>query len=333
MKRILKFIAAALILVSAESCLRRPLDISGGALLIELFPDWTVPYEFKGNQPYNYAVMMYSAEDGNLVYEDFCGKTGGRIRAVAGHYSTYVYDLDNTTTMFDGRENIRTLRAYTPDAPESQKMLFAASRLALASKVAEQGLRLTPVLGNPGYEYGRVIREPDMLFGGCNPNVNVPVLALSDKDYVVPVNTDFRLCQSRITITGITKTEYISSVRLYVTNFASSRYVAIGEHDNTPCTETFQATDINEERITGVFNHFGKIPGLTNTAYVIITDTGGGQYLFVNDITDQMEEQGDDADLNIEIDFEIPNPGEGGAGFQPDLDNWEVVWYSIPIGC
>lgn len=321
---------AALTLASA--CTRRPLDIAGGALRIELHHDWSVPYERTDPEPYHYAVLMYDAADGKLIYEDFCGAEGGRIRAVAGDYTVLVHDMNNSVLLFEGRNDIQTLRACTPDVPDATAMQFAACKIALATKVSESGLKLKPVKGNPGYEYGRIIREPDMLQEGSKADVNVPVLALSDTDLVIPVDTRNLLPQARLTITGVRHTEFVSSVRVYVTNLSTSRYVHLDQPDNIPCTESFLMTKIEENRITGTFNHFGRIPGQSNTAYVVVTDTGGGQYLFVVDVTPQMEEQGDNADMRIEIDYDIPDPGEGGAGFQPDVDNWDVIWYDIPIG-
>ena len=322
------------ILSFASSCRRRPLDIEADSIRIMLDNDYTMPYRQTKEAPYNYSVMMYGRKDGKLIYKDFCGEKGGPIRGVAGEYKTYVYDLDNDVTKFEGLDNKKTMRAYTEEESFPVKATFLSCRYALSHKVNLDGFKLVSVKGSAGFEGDLVIKEPNAVFAGINENVNVPNLALSDEEYIIPVSNDYALSQGRLTFYGVTHTENIASVQVYVTNLARSKYIAEDEPENEPATIPFYCDIINEDYIQGVFNYFGKLKdaSLANTAYVIVTDLSGGKYLFVFDVTNQIDEQEDNADVILKLNFDVPSPQTGGTGFQPIVDNWDMVWYDVPIG-
>ena len=314
--------AAALLL--AGSCTRRPLDIEANGIRIVLHNDWTMPYERVGDDPYHFGVMMYDEPSHELAYEDFCGQQGGLIRSVPGQYACYVYDLDNAVLGFDGTEKLETLRAFSTPASTADTELYHLCRRS-------EGLVVTPTKGE---DDDPLILEPDPVYAGLLSSLRVPVLTVVDPEFVFDVDTRFALSQGRLTIVGVTHTEYIASVQVFINNLASSRYLSTGEKLGPAVAQSFLLSEVSDEQMRGTFVYFGKLDDedLKNTAYVVINDTGGGRYLFVFDVTEQIAAQADNADLVLELPFEVPSPAVGGAGFQPEVNDWDVIFHTVPLG-
>lgn len=325
-------LVSVIIILSLSSCRRRPLNIMTNAVVVKLNNDYAEPYAKTKNTPYTYKVIFYDQETKEYVYEDFCGEQGGPVKGIPGRYTVYVHGLDNTTTLYRDIENMNSYRAYTEEEDIRIKTLFTKCQTALTTKAKMDGITLLSTKGSAGFEGDVIIKEPNAVFAGMNEDHTVPYLSVTDPDHIIPVDTEFAISQGTFTIYGITNTEYISGVRVFITNLARSKLIAIKEPEYVPVTECIPLRTINEEKIYGVFNYFGKLEGYGNTAYIIITDTSGGNYLFVSDISKQIQEQEDNAQIVVTLDYEIPSPEQGGGGFQPDVQQWDLVWYSVPIG-
>lgn len=327
-------LAALFAAVLCCSCRRRPLEVMGGNVRIELNNDYSLPYSPSAQKPYHYSVLMFDPESGKMIWDDFCDEQGGLIRAVSGRFMPFVYSLGSVNTRIEGRESAATLRALSTAESVRNKTIFQASQKAFRTKAGEDGILLSQSLGSVGYEETNVIREPDPIFGGRGDDVDIPVMALSDPDVVAEIGTGFLLSQSRLTLYGFKHTEYIASVQVFITNLAGSKYLVSGESVQEPATIDFMLDEISSERIRGEFNHFGVLEDktLSNTAYIVVTDTSGGKYLFVEDVTSQIRGGGESADIELEIDYDMPKPKEGGAGFVPVLDEWGTVIYDISLG-
>ena len=349
--------AATCALLLSSSCTRRPLDVPTNAIRVEMHNDYRLPYRQLGiYHPYNYKVLFYDPSTKALVGEDFCGEKGGPVTAEPGMYAVYAYNLDLVSTLVSGRDSLHTLRAYTEPARVEMSSLFISCKSAFRAQTKSEGITLESTKGFPGFENDNVINEPDPLFGGYNASASVPYLAVSDADCIVPVSTSTKLCQSTIEIRGISHTEYISSIQVFVTNLASQRDIYLDKPAGEPATVGFLVTDISEDVITGVFNHFGILgeedDAPINTAYIVINDNWGNRYLFVEDVTEDIDTtEEDDVDpggeprpetdpirgkhsqVNVELTFEIPEGhGDGTGGFSPDIDDWAVVKHSVKIG-
>ena len=94
--------------------------------------------------------------------------------------------------------------------------------------------------------------------------------------------------------------------------------------------------DVQNQRLYTIFNTFGKLPGEENKIFldITVTDSGGGQYRYVYDVTDQFDDP-DNIDNQLIIDGEIidiPKAEHGGGGFQPSVDEWEREDIDVPLG-
>ena len=147
----------------------------------------------------------------------------------------------------------------------------------------------------------------------------------------------------RLTVKRIGGAKYVNSVQVFLTNLASGLYLWSGEPINQPVAINFEASvNSNDESadLVGTFTSYGKLPDEAladpdatrrNEVYLIITDTGGKQHLFVYDVTEKVKES-----INLELDIVLevgetdidipePDPGEGGGGggFSPTVSEWD----------
>lgn len=325
---------AACLLLSLASCRRRPLDFVLYRVRVELENDYAMPYVQTKAVPYHYNLMFFDRGDNTLTFEEYCAEKGGWINSVPGSYCMFAFDMDNAVTKFDGRDCLSTLRAYTDDEAAPVVKLFNASRTAARKASMSVRSESGESKGAPGFENERVIKEPNAVFGGLNPDADIPYLGYEDEEYVIPDSDRFLLSQGRLTIYGISHTEHIASVQVFITNLAESKYIVTGTPVQKPVTQWFYMSEVSEEYLRGHFVYFGKVtePEPVNTAYVVITDVGGGKYLYVMDVTDQIVSQEDNADLVLRIDFSVPDSSDGNAGFEPVVEEWGIVWNDIGIG-
>lgn len=345
MKRISRLIIVTAVSLTATmswSCHRRTLDIPTNRVYIGLENNYVLPFGEIMNKPYHYGVLFYDKQTGDLINEDFCNEQGGPTTMEAGSYAAYVYDLDLTSTLIRGKDNIKTLTAYTEPAKKELSTLFESCRAAYIKQARSEGYEPVTKAGWPGFESYNVINEPDPLFAGYCDDAQIPHLAMTDDEYVLAIQTQSKLCQSAITITGITNTQYISSVRVFVTNLASSRNIYTDEPDDNPATIGIMLDEIGENRIKGILNHFGKIEGSKNTIYLIVNDVSGKRYLFVEDITDQLQDTAEEGlpecieeniDIRIDLRYEMTETVfDGNGGMMPESEDWATVHQRVCLG-
>ncbi|MCR4566168.1 MAG: DUF5119 domain-containing protein [Bacteroidales bacterium] len=325
--RIPLLLAAGILLL----CCSKPLDVKQEGLSIVLDNDLSLPFRPEAAAPYHFGILLYDDVSGKFVYEDFCEADGGRIPGQEGQFTAVVYDLDNSAIRFDGKASLESFRVYSEEEVTAVKDGFFNCQQAFSAQASEDGVRIKSVKGNVGFEEGPVIQEPGELFAGVKPHISIPAFSQSREDFSFQVSTRFALQQGRIRLQGIKNTQYIHSVRVYLTNVARGRYVGTGLPEENPAILSFPLNSIGEDLIEGTFNYFGLLSDteLPNTAYIIITDLAGGMYLYVIDVSSSLREG---ADLPVQWDYELPSPETGSAGFSPVLNEWDAVWYDISIG-
>ena len=94
--------------------------------------------------------------------------------------------------------------------------------------------------------------------------------------------------------------------------------------------------DVKNQRLYSIFGTFGKQPGEDNHIYldITVTDSGGGQYRYIFDVTDQFDDLGNTNNKLI-IDatdiIDVPEAKYGGGGLAPSVDPWEDEIIDIPL--
>lgn len=335
MKKTRYIIILASMVLIAGSCIRRPADYATNRVRIHLQNNYMMPYSELAIKPYHYDILFYDKGTRALISDDFCEEKGGPTTAAPGRYSVFAIDLDNSTTKISGRDSIHTLRAYSDRVLPEISTMFKSCQTAFLTKTKADGLEPLPYYGYAGYESDNIINEPDPLFTGINADITVPHLAMSDDEFIVPIGTSSALDQGRITIHGIKNTDFISSVQLFITNLASSRNIYTGTPDDVPSTIQILPREISEEKIEGVFNHFGIIRGsdIHNTVYIVVTTLVKEKYLFVNDVTEQMQSAGSNADLELYVSLAVPMiTPEAQGGLTPVTKDWAMIQQNVVLG-
>ena len=321
MKRTIILLLVAVLL---PSCQFRPLDIETDGMRVVLLGDMSLPFGSKGGDPYHYAILLYDA-DGALVYEDFCGPEGGLIHSVPGSYHVLACSLDGSTVLFDGRGQLNTFHATAAEADPETKRLFLACRETAGHEEASGRTKAVD-------DDALVLIEPDAIYSGQLGGLEVPVLTESDDEFTFTIETSFALSQGQFVITGLTHTDRIGSVQVFLTGLSAGRRIADGQPDAATAVQTFYLNSIVEGRLQGTFNYFGTPVTVAekNMAYIVVTDTGGGRYLFVADVTAQIHGN-EHPQAEIDLAFDIPDPAVGGGGFQPTVGDWDVIFIDVPI--
>lgn len=327
-----KLLIMLMALVCATSCLKhRPLDVLSTSVMIDLNNDYTMPYRQTYTKPDHFRIDVYDQSSGLLDYKDFTPEPGGNISGIPGSYVFVACNYDEGHMIITGEDDIRTFHISAAAADNSLKFIFEQCK-AKASEIITKDVVAS---GAPGYESAEVSLEPENFWIGDRAAV-VPPLAESDSTLVIPVDTRFAFRQGRIVVTNIGGLQYVSSIRVFLTNFCAGQYLIGGGLDRELTAITFTLAKTSEPKTTYAdFNYFGVLPdsaGLPHTAYLIITDTAGGQYLCIYDVTDQIHD-GFNADILISADIDVPEPqSAGGGGFAPEVSNWTNVYIDVPLG-
>lgn len=255
--------------------------------------------------------------------------------------------------VFDGEDRYGTLRAYTRDAAASSKTLFRELAESMASKAPQQ----VEALGDHIWEQfltGSVAWEPGWFFAGKKEDLAVPVRDVQEELFTFPMTASLAVQHCRLTVTGIRGQKNIAGITCFLTGLARGVYLSTGDPDFEPVTMMFMLPPGGEgEPMTTDFSTFGFVPDAVakakakaaakggpietddlpdtrNILFLLITDTGGGNYLFTCDVTDQCKVPdgvvaGTVTLLQVHIDFNVPEPEHGGGGFAPTVDDWKVV--------
>jgi hypothetical protein len=312
-----------------------------------------------------YEMRVFGAEDGIYRSSSFVRPDGGEVSLPAGTYDILVTRFDNQTVVFDGESRYETLRAYTRDAAASSKALFNELATEVLSKATEQ----VKASGDDVWEQfltGAVAWEPGWFFAGKSEGLAVPVRDVQEDIFRFPVTAYLAVQHCRLTVTGLRGQKNISGVTCFLTGLARGVYLATGSPDFEPVTMMFMLPKGGEgEPMTTDFSTFGFVPDAVakarakaaaakggpielddlpetrNVLFILITDTGGGNYLFTADVTDQCKTPSGGADdpvtlieidLTVHIDFEVPEPEHGGGGLEPTVAHWDEITYVIDLG-
>ena len=305
-------------------------------LSIDQVPQLSFPTEFDkdysikiyGKMPQYVEALFYDAETHRLVTSQILPAEGGFVNVPVGDYSMVVYSFGTESTQVEGTGHMYEVEAFTTDITKQM-----ASKLSWVS-VNTDSTR-TDV---KGYEDDCIIHEPDHLYVANEDLISVP--SFEDKAEAVSIYTKASTIVEvySLEVLGVKGTENIQAVEAFITGQIKSNYFGKQERNDTPATiYTDMRVDTQNERLYSIFGTFGKQPGHENKIYldITVTDSGGGQYRYIFDVTDQFD---DPANTNnrLIIDateiIDIPDAAHGGGGLAPSVDPWENENIEIPLG-
>lgn len=342
MRILIGFITATLLLVSTFGCQRIPLYEKNTSVQInlklklkldlnldlsvetDLDPEYAA--KLSGKMPEYVEALFYDVETHQLVKSEILPAEGGLVEVPTGDYNLVAYSFGTESTQVGNLHHRLVAEAYTTDITKQ-----------MASK-------LFGTIGNgdtkvdlKGYEDDPIIYEPDHLYVANEANVNIPAFTGKDETVTIHADASTILDVYSLEVLGLKGTENIEKVDAFITGQIRSNYFGMPQRNDDPATlYVTMKPDVANSRLYTVFGTFGKLPGATNNVYldITVTDSGGGQYRYIYDVTDQFDDPSN-ANHKLVIDgseIDIPEAKYGGGGFAPSVDNWKDEIIDIPLG-
>ena len=338
-RRIIIFLLAVLTVL--VGCERRELEYGSASLSLQIKVNLNVKVNGKIQNlptPEMMRVLFFDANTYELVTESYLPAGGGRIAIPAGRYKFIGYNFDTEATLIKNDRDYNSIEAYTNEVSSALKAsLLAAIHYGKTIVDNEHdGDSDAWEIALKKVQEGKVIYEPDHLFV-CQEDV---VVENTDTEQVIETEAESIVETWHIAV-RLKNRQYLSSARALLTGQIASNM--IGKHmeegkTDTDVTLMFDmgpgSDDENNDVVVGTFNTFGKNPKVESILWLTLRTTGGETVIWRRDITAEFftELALTNKAIYIEEEITIPvptNPGGGGGGFQPGVDDWKVV--DVPI--
>lgn len=317
---------AALLVMLLPSCKRMPLYNKETKLELELQLDLDLELELDLDVdvdieleaasikiPEYLKTNFFSPSTGDIQYTQFVGPDGGQLSIGPGRYIMLIYSFGTEYVQIRGENNLNTIEAFTSDITESK--LKTLQKFTGATKADDPTIIYTP-------DHLLVTRQEVEIpeFSGESQTITISSVVQTIVDtYIFEVHT-------------VVGAEYIESAEAFVTNQSRSSFFGKGEISQAPVTIWFPVgVDRDKGCLYTVFNTFGKLPGASESLlHILVRDTGGNEYTFSVDITDQFEKP--DNHILIEEPVIVPEPESNAGGIAPTVDPWKDEIIDVPIG-
>ena len=335
MRRILALTAISLALLC--SCQRRDLLVMDDILTLDVNLSRTAAYVDTSAiaLPERLTTTFYNSSDGKAAYTDYLTPGRNPVYVGAGCYNCLTYNFATECNIVENASDLGGIYVHTSQTESAVTELFSKvikTRAKYYTKGSEE----------ENYEFLTIpmVRQPEYFWVGRG-SYDIPYRYEGGPGVDLSIKGDIITCNGKVELTGIHGIENIGYVTMFLTNLAGGVYLWSGEPRPDPVAIGFGARAVAEESsLSAVFTTYGKlseqatqkaarqtVQTVDNDLYILITDTGGGQYLFVYDVTEQVQES-ITMDLDIDIDLEgeeeivIPEPEHGGGGFKPSVGDW-----------
>ena len=221
---------------------------------------------------------------------------------------------------------------------------------------------LEPIYGNGanyaprsrGTEDERVVICPDMMWGCTATEVEITDSGISyvltpfeegnepvqmeSEEYVITLFPHELVCTYTYEVRNVKNLKHMTQMSGTISGMAGRMTLSSEELDDECVTLPFGAQSDGKSTVTGMFYTFGH-----NTAnpdphkmvfYVVMDD--GAKYCYKDsenlDVTMQVHNAPDYRHVHLIIDgLDLPQPIENGSGFDPSVDDWEVVEEEIKL--
>lgn len=345
---------AVIMFFALPSCLRRELHLPTNEAVMHLTVHDTVPTGIAGKGRY-YQMLAYDAASGSLSSMSITGPEGGPVTLRPGPTHIVAARYDSDVVVLTGLERWETLHAYTRSMSTQTTMMFRR----LASNVRTKA---TPLLDEDedriwgAFLNTEVAWEPDWFFTARIPDLDVPWRSTDDEPFTFAADAVSTVRPGTITVRGLRGKRNIGSITSFITGLNHGIYLSTGLPDWEQVILAIpMAIGTDDEPSTTVFRTFGFLPSAVakakaeavkggdialddlpetrNILMLLVSDTGGGSYLFTYDITDQCVDADERivVDILIDLDFDVPEPEKGGGGLQPVMLDWNEVHYIINL--
>lgn len=290
--------------------------------------------------PAGMCVYFYSTADGSYHRVDFKGTEGGEVELPAGTYWVLTYNNDTEVVQFSNQNSFQSHLAFT-----------------------RTGDLLEPLYGNgvtstaTSDDGERVVITPDNLWGCAateitvTPHITETQVSLWSRSGAGYVTTDSvgnqtivlrphdMLCHYSYEVRNVKNTNHISKVSGALSGMSPTLNMSTENLDSETVTLPVPGTaHPSSNTITGEFLTFGHNASSSKpnkmSFYVVMND--GSKYVVKGApnlvVTNQVVNAPDPRHVHIIIDgLDLPNPGDTGEGFNPNVQDWENINEDIKI--
>ena len=285
--------------------------------------------KINGVMPKYMEVMFYDVATNTRRASFILPAEGGTISIAPGDYHLVSYSFGTESTQVGNLGDLHSAKAYTSDITKVMAPKFRANVVNAANNSS------TGTSNTKGYEDDPIIHEPDHLYVANENLIKIPSVLSQSEDLTIHATANSIIDIYSLEVLGVTGCENIEKVEAFITGQIKENYFAAEQRGSDPATLYITLKpDAKKQRLYTVFGTFGKLPGAENKIYldITVTNTGGGQYRYVYDVTDQFEDKENNNNRLVIYSFiDIPRGDIGGGGLAPEVGEWDEEETDIPL--
>lgn len=285
--------------------------------------------KINGRKPQYVEVLFYDMNDNHLVRSQILPSDGGIVQVPEGNYNIVVYSFGTESTQISNTGHRLEVEAFTSDITKTMASKLKAA-IASVDTLTKSSTR--------GYEDDPIIHEPDHLYVAMEEDIHVPAFYEEDQSITIQTTASSIIDVYSLEVLNIKGAHNIEKVEAFITGQIKSNYFGKAQTSEASATlYTDMRVDASNDRLYCIFGTFGKLTGEENHIYldITVTDSGGGQYRYIFDVTDQFDDPGNENNTLV-IDatdvIDIPDAAHGGGGIDPSVDEWEEEIIDLPLG-
>lgn len=281
-----------------------------------------------GVMPEYMEVLFYDPVTHKMKTSHIMPISGGQLSIAPGNYDVVAYSFGTESTQVDHLGNRDQAEAFTSNITKMMSNKFKGA-IANAAPMDSSSTKSA----TKGYEDDPIIYAPDHLYVANENSIEIPSFLENDDTVFIHATARTILDVYSLEVLGVAGCENIEKVEAFITGQIRSNYFGIEKRSSDPATIYItMKTDAENGRLYTVFGTFGKLAGVDNKVYldITVTNTDGGQYRYVYDVTDQFEDNSDNS-LIIRDEIDIPSGPTGGGGLAPEVGEWNEEIYDIPL--
>lgn len=301
MKRCIKTLSAAgLLILSLSACERKDLmepHLHANATLeVGVNADVELP-----SPPKSFNYVFISKEDGSV--------TSGRIS-----------DTDHSVSVAPGRYDVLF---YTSDFHELDAIFYRGMEdLSTAEAYTRQSTRGEVTRYN--------ITEPDPLFSKVLRDVQIQAASPNQDKQVIQAQLTPRSYRYYLTI-GVEGVEHLHSARLEIGGLYTGVFLADGRHREEEEGVQTVEMQLKENSIYGEFWSFGPHQDkAVSNRMVLYFANGKNTVIELDDLSQRIKPLTTGGEIKVDQRF-IIHEGDGGAGFNPGVGDWDDIDIPIPL--
>lgn len=307
------------LLPGGSACQRRELCLADNSVRLDLHVHDTLPGIGVVPSGEIYETRLYKLSSGELAEVAYTRPDGGVIYAPAGTYKLVSFNFDTESVVFEGEESWFWLRAVS-------------TRSSSVNQLFQQVMQKAAVKSGTPLVDEEVVGEPGYLFVAQRTQVELPFRDESDERFVISADAWPLFKTGTVEVQGVRGLAHLSSAMAFLTGMMGSRY--LGSQLERPGSATLAVSlqkDTTSRILETRFTTFGVTEDKPILLYLLLTDIGGGRYLFPFDVSGQCDPDDPELHISVQLDFEIPEPVQGGGGLAPAVDDWQVVCHPVSL--